>query len=96
MELQQQISEERNESLVGTVARVLIDRREGEFYVGRTEWDAPEIDQEVFVRSVTEVEVGNFIEVKVTHFTEYDLYAEPVAVNGHGVARNAAMKEGVR
>ena len=95
MELQQQISEERNESLVGTVARVLIDRREGEFFVGRTEWDAPEIDQEVFVRASAGVEVGSFIDVKVTHFTEYDLYAEPVPVRSHRAARNASMMEGV-
>ena len=67
MELQQRISEERNESLVGTVARVLIDRREGEFSVGRTEWDAPEIDQEVFVHSEMNVKVGSFVESKIMH-----------------------------
>src|SRR4030042_1885883 len=60
MELQQQISEARNESLVGKELKVLIDRSEGEFMVARTEWDAPEIDQEVFVRSSPGLNVGSF------------------------------------
>jgi ribosomal protein S12 methylthiotransferase len=95
MELQQQISEERNESLVGAVARVLIDRREGEYFIGRTEWDAPEIDQEVFVRAESGVGVGNFVDVKVTHFTEYDLYADPVPAKSDGTGMNASLMEGV-
>lgn len=76
MELQQQISEARNESLVGRSLKVLIDRMEGEFMVGRTEWDAPEIDQEVFVRPSPGLKVGSFAQVKVTEFAEYDLYAD--------------------
>lgn len=76
MEIQQQISEARNESLVGKELNVLIDRTEGEFMVGRTEWDAPEIDQEVFVRSQPGLKVGSFARVKVTEFAEYDLYAD--------------------
>jgi ribosomal protein S12 methylthiotransferase len=76
MELQQRISEERNESLVGTELRVVLDRNEGEFMVGRTEWDAPEIDQEVFVRPLPGLSVGSFAHVKVTGCSEYDLYAD--------------------
>ena len=76
MELQQRISEERNTSLIGSTVRVLLDRSEGEFFVGRTEWDAPEIDQEVFVRAAPGLAVGSFISVKVTDTTEYDLYAD--------------------
>lgn len=76
MELQQRISEERNTSLIGGKVKVLLDRDEGEFFVGRTEWDAPEIDQEVLVRAVPGLVVGGFVTAKVTDATEYDLYAE--------------------
>jgi ribosomal protein S12 methylthiotransferase len=76
MELQQRISEARNESLIGKELRVILDRREGEFMIGRTEWDAPEIDQEVFVREHPALAVGRMVHVRVTHFTEYDLYAD--------------------
>ena len=78
MELQQRVSEERNESLVGSDLKVLIERVEGELFVGRTEWDAPEIDQEVYVRSSSKLRIGSFVKATVTHCTEYDLYAESV------------------
>ena len=78
MEVQQRISEERNTSLIGSTMKVLLDRNEGEFFVGRTEWDAPEIDQEVLVRAVPGLAVGRFVTVKVTDTTEYDLYADCV------------------
>jgi ribosomal protein S12 methylthiotransferase len=76
MEIQQEISEQRNQLLLGSDVTVLIDRQEGEFAVGRTEWDAPEIDQEVFVRSASRLTVGNFYRVKIVDATEYDLYGE--------------------
>lgn len=75
MSLQQTISEERNENLEGTDVRVLIDRLDGDYAVGRTEWDAPEIDQEVFVRNNGNVSVGNFYTARIVENTEYDLYA---------------------
>jgi ribosomal protein S12 methylthiotransferase len=78
MELQQRISEERNTSLIGGKVKVLLDRNEGEFFVGRTEWDAPEIDQEVLVRAFPGLAVGSFVTAKVTDTTEYDLYADCV------------------
>ena len=78
MELQQRVSEERNESLSGSDLKVLIEKVEGELFVGRTEWDAPEIDQEVYVRSSSKLRIGSFVNAKVTHCTEYDLYAESV------------------
>ena len=77
MEIQQRISEERNTSLIGTTVRVLIDRTEGELSVGRTEWDAPEIDQEVIIRRAPSIRPGSFLEVRITDATEYDLDAEP-------------------
>jgi ribosomal protein S12 methylthiotransferase len=76
MELQRQISQERNDGLVGSTVRVLIDRKEGSYAVGRTEWDAPEIDQEVYVRDNGSLEIGNFYATEVVDAVEYDLYAQ--------------------
>jgi ribosomal protein S12 methylthiotransferase len=76
MEIQKEISREYNESLVGTTARVLIDSHDGEFFIGRTEWDAPEIDQEVFVHSARPLKTGTFHHVTVTDAMEYDIVAE--------------------
>ena len=78
MALQQDIARERNESLAGTTVRVLIDRLDGEYAVGRTEWDAPEIDQEVYVKNDGSLSVGNFYAATVVENTEYDLYATVV------------------
>ncbi|OGU31790.1 MAG: ribosomal protein S12 methylthiotransferase RimO [Ignavibacteria bacterium GWA2_55_11] len=78
MEIQQSISQERNEALLGMNVRMMVDRHEGEFSIGRTEWDAPEIDQEVFVRHRTPLQQGNFYDVRITETTEYDLYGDVV------------------
>jgi ribosomal protein S12 methylthiotransferase len=75
MRLQKEISEQNNESLVGKTIKVLIDTKEGDFFIGRTEWDAPEIDQEVVVRSNQPLKSGTFKSVTVTDATEYDLFA---------------------
>jgi ribosomal protein S12 methylthiotransferase len=75
MEIQKMISEQHNESLVGTTMKVLIDAQENEYFIGRTEWDAPEIDQEVIVRSGQLLNVGAFHSVTITDATEYDLIA---------------------
>ena len=74
MEAQQEISAERNASLVGSRQRVLLDRIEGGLYVGRTERDAPEIDNEVFVTATVPLTVGTFCEVEIVDSSEYDLY----------------------
>lgn len=75
MEIQQQISLEINEEKIGSVIDVLIDRQEGEFYVGRSQGDSPEVDGEVLV-SADELPVGEFVKVRVTDADEFDLYAE--------------------
>jgi ribosomal protein S12 methylthiotransferase len=75
MEIQKNISEHHNESLVGKTMKVIIDSQEGEFFLGRTEWDAPEIDQEVFVRSRHPLKMGTFHPVTITDAMEYDLFA---------------------
>ncbi len=74
MEIQKEISNDRNERLVGSTLRVLIDRAEGGQYVGRTEHDAPEIDNEVFVTSPGPLSPGTFAGVEILDATEYDLY----------------------
>lgn len=79
MELQREISLARNESLIGTQVRVLIDRRDGDHWVGRSETDAPEIDNEVFVgQNGTSLSVGTFVDVDISDASEYDLYGVPV------------------
>ena len=78
MELQKTISEARNRELVGTTVRVLIDRLEDGVAVGRTEHDAPEIDQEVSVSASSALAVGNFFDVEIVDSTEYDLTGEVV------------------
>ncbi len=74
MELQQEISVEKNERLVGTTQRVLLDRYESGCFVGRTERDAPEIDNEVFVTPDKRLKVGNFCDVEIESASEYDMY----------------------
>lgn len=80
MELQKEISLRKNEALVGTTQKVLLDRKDGSLYVGRTERDAPEIDNEVYVRSESALEIGSFCEVAIESASEYDLYARHGAV----------------
>jgi ribosomal protein S12 methylthiotransferase len=78
MELQQSISGEINESLVGKVLKVIIDRKEGEFFVGRTEFDSPEVDQEVLISEEYELKPGSFYNIKITQSADFDLYGIPV------------------
>ena len=75
MEIQKNISESYNESLIGKKVKVLIDSQDGEYFIGRTEWDAPEIDQEVFVSSHKPLKAGTFQTVTITDAVEYDLFA---------------------
>jgi ribosomal protein S12 methylthiotransferase len=76
MELQQNISAELNEELVGRTLKVIIDRREGEFYIGRTEYDSPEVDQEVLIPAEHKLIPGNFYNIKITKSVDFDLYGE--------------------
>jgi ribosomal protein S12 methylthiotransferase len=78
MAIQQEISAELNDKLVGRTLKVLIDRREEEFFTGRTEYDSPEVDQEVLVPAEYELKPGNFYYVLVTQSTDFDLFGKPV------------------
>lgn len=76
MEIQQQISYEMNQSKIGQIYKVIIDRKEGEFYIGRTEFDSPEVDGEVLIKSMKDLKTGSFYSVKITRADEFDLYGE--------------------
>lgn len=76
MDLQSFISEEINANKVGKVLKTIIDRKEGDFYVGRTQFDSPEVDPEVLVKSDAKLVAGNFYDVKITGAETYDLYGE--------------------
>jgi ribosomal protein S12 methylthiotransferase len=78
MEIQQNISAELNESHVGKVFKVIIDRKEGEFFIGRTEFDSPEVDQEVLIAAEHNLKPGSFYNILITQSTEFDLYGKPV------------------
>jgi len=78
MQRQQQISAHRNASLVGRRMRVLIDRLEDQVMLGRTEFDAPEVDNEVIVQGVRRLEPGSFSDVDIVYAYEYDLLGRVV------------------
>ena len=79
MELQSQISWELNQAKIGQTFRVVIDRKEGEYFVGRTEFDSPDVDNEVLIdASKVYLKTGEFAVVKITDAADFDLYAEVV------------------
>tara|TARA_B110000037_G_scaffold22685_1_gene25596 strand:+ start:8661 stop:9962 length:1302 start_codon:yes stop_codon:yes gene_type:complete len=79
MEIQSQISWELNQAKIGETFKVVIDRKEGEYFVGRTEFDSPDVDNEVLINaSQTYLKIGEFASVKVTEAADFDLYAEVV------------------
>ena len=79
MAIQQNISLETNEKRVGAVEKVLIDRIEGDYYIGRTQYDSPEVDDEILI-SVDEADlnVGNFVNVKLVKADYFDLYGNVI------------------
>ena len=78
MALQQEVSRSGNERLVGSLQRVMVDRREGDRWVGRTQYDSPEVDQEVLIGSSDALRVGTLVDVRITAADDYDLYGEAV------------------
>lgn len=79
MELQQGISYELNQQKVGKTFKVLIDRKEGGEFIGRTEYDSPEVDNEVVIASTDNyLRVGDFVNIHVTQATEFDLHGRVV------------------
>lgn len=78
MELQQSISVELNQEKVGKVFKVLVDRKESGDFIGRTEADSPEVDNEVIIKSKEYLRIGDFVNVKIEDCTEFDLIGSPV------------------
>ena len=77
MEIQSQISWELNQAKIGQELKVVIDRKEGEYFVGRTEFDSPDVDNEVLIdASKTYLKTGEFTRVRITEAADFDLYAE--------------------
>jgi ribosomal protein S12 methylthiotransferase len=74
MEMQQNISLELNQLKIGKLFNVLIDRLEGDYFIGRTEFDSPEIDNEVLVQGSEKLKVGGYYSVKITEADSFDLY----------------------
>ncbi len=83
MRIQQRISEQVQADKVGSQMTVVIDRREGDYWVGRTEYDSPEVDPEVliFVKDAPALQPGQFIEATITSNDDFDLYAIPYKLN---------------
>ncbi len=78
MAIQQEISLELNEGKVGKVMRAIIDSETDEFYLGRTEFDSPEVDPGVLVAKTRKLSPGDIVDVRITGAEAYDLYADPV------------------
>jgi ribosomal protein S12 methylthiotransferase len=79
MEVQQEISYEKNQEKVGKVFKTLIDKKEAGRYLGRTEFDSVEVDNEVIIHSKEKLPIGEFVQVKITKAYDYDLEGEVIA-----------------
>ncbi|MBO6251178.1 MAG: 30S ribosomal protein S12 methylthiotransferase RimO [Muribaculaceae bacterium] len=77
MDLQEGISQEIQENKVGQTLRVIVDREEPEYYIGRTQWDSPEVDPEVLIEKTRKLVVGDFTNVTVTQALPFELMATP-------------------
>ena len=73
MDVQQEISYQKNEEKVGKTFKVIVDKKEAGKYLGRTEFDSVEVDNEVIINSETKLKVGDFVNVKITNAFDYDL-----------------------
>ena len=80
MQIQEQISLENNLSRVGRVMRVMVDSRQGDYYVARSEYDSPEVDQEILIPcELRQLRRGRFYDVRITGAEDYDLFGEVIA-----------------
>ncbi|SEP84721.1 30S ribosomal protein S12 methylthiotransferase RimO [Flavobacterium urocaniciphilum] len=80
MDIQAQISWELNQEKIGQTFKCVIDRKEGQHFIGRTEFDSPDVDNEVLIDATKfYLKTGDFVDLKIIDATEFDLYAEPIA-----------------
>ena len=75
MRVQQHISAEIEGEKIGQILRVIIDRQEGDYWIGRTEFCSPEVDPEVLIAIEEDLEIGAFYDVRITDAEEFDLFA---------------------
>lgn len=78
MAIQEQIALESNESKIGQTLRVIIDKEEADYYIGRTQWDSPEVDPEVLVKKDKPLEVGDFYDVQILEAMPFELIASVI------------------
>jgi ribosomal protein S12 methylthiotransferase len=78
MEVQQEINFEKNQEKVGQTFKTLIDKKESGRYLGRTEFDSVEVDNEVIINSSKKLPIGEFVNVKITRAYDFDLEGEVV------------------
>lgn len=76
MQIQEQIALEVNESKIGQTLQVIIDREENDYYIGRTQWDSPEVDPEVLIKKDTKLQIGEFYNALITGAMPFELMAE--------------------
>jgi hypothetical protein len=85
MEVQQEISLEKNEEKVGQILKVIIDKKEAGRYLGRTEFDSVEVDNEVVINTKKKLTIGDFVWVKITKAYDYDIEGELVDSEGRSI-----------
>ena len=78
MEVQQEISYEKNQEKVGKTFKTMVDKKESGRYIGRTEFDSVEVDNEVIIRSTHPLKIGNFVSVQMTKAYDFDLEGQVV------------------
>lgn len=78
MRVQERIASEINMAKIGQTFRVIIDKEEGDYYIGRTEFDSPEVDNEVLIKNDVELEIGAFYNVKIVSADAFDLFGEVI------------------
>ncbi len=78
MEVQQEISYEKNQDKIGKVFKTIVDKKESGRFIGRTEFDSVEVDNEVIIKTASPLKIGNFVQVKMTKAYDFDLEGEVV------------------
>ena len=97
MEIQSQISWELNQEKIGKTFRCIIDRKEGNYFVGRTEFDSPDVDNEVLIDARQHyVKVGDFTKVSITEASDFDLYGQPLNASESPKALNQSKGPKIR
>ncbi|HHB51533.1 MAG TPA: TRAM domain-containing protein, partial [Saprospiraceae bacterium] len=79
MEVQREISYEKNLKKIGKTIKVLIDKKEGDYYIGRTQYDSYEVDNEVIIEESAELEIGRFYNVNITGAEEFELIGKIIS-----------------